>query len=71
VQGSDIQWHGSKPNQPDWTPESRLVAFSLRNHNTGGGLYIAFNTAHKPDVLQLPHWPGRVWQIVIDTGKVR
>eukprot|EP00884_Botryococcus_braunii_P015679 jgi/Botrbrau1/2795/Bobra.0125s0007.1 len=70
VQGSDIQWHGSKPNEPDWSESSRLVAFSLRNHNTGGGLYVAFNTSHLPTVLELPQWPGRLWQIVIDTGKV-
>ncbi len=71
MQGGEIQWHGVKPGDPDWSEASRMVAFSLRNHKTGGGLYIAFNTSHLPTTLELPHWHGRVWQIVMDTGKVR
>ena len=35
-----------------------------------GGLYIAFNSGHKPLVAQLPDWPGRTWVPLVDTGKV-
>lgn len=36
-----------------------------------GGLYIAFNTSHRPAVVDLPHWAGRRWQLYADSSKVR
>jgi hypothetical protein len=35
-----------------------------------GGLYVAFNSGHTPKVVELPHWHGRAWKVVIDTGKL-
>ena len=35
-----------------------------------GGLYIAFNTSHRPAVVDLPPWAGRRWQLYADSGKV-
>ena len=35
-----------------------------------GGLYIAFNTSHRPAVVDLPQWAGRRWQLYADSGKV-
>ncbi|BDA40513.1 Isoamylase 1, chloroplastic [Coccomyxa sp. Obi] len=69
VHAGAITWHGKVPNEPDWTEESRLVAYTLSN-STGGGLYIAFNTSHKPQVVQLPSWPNRTWQLISDSGQV-
>lgn len=69
VTDRDIQWHGEQPNAPDWSDSSRLVAFTLSN-NQGGGLYVAFNTAHVPRLLSLPRWGGRVWQPLVDTSKL-
>ena len=66
---NDIQWHGEAPFTPDWSDASRLVAYTV-NDGLGGGLYVAFNTGHTPKLLQLPHWPGRSWQVVMDSGKV-
>ncbi|GAX79055.1 hypothetical protein CEUSTIGMA_g6495.t1 [Chlamydomonas eustigma] len=65
----EIQWHGEQPNTPDWSESSRLVAFSL-NDFRGGGLYVAFNTAHTPRLLNLPRWQGIVWQPLVDSSKV-
>ena len=64
-----IAWHGALPGEPDWAEESRLLAYTLGD-GAGGGLYIAFNTSHRAQVLQLPRWHGRAWQLLIDTGKV-
>ncbi|KAK9868960.1 hypothetical protein WJX84_011185 [Apatococcus fuscideae] len=68
-----MAWHGSVPDEPDWTETSRLVAWTVStagsDPNDFGGLYIAFSTFHKPITLELPVWPGRLWQPVIDTGK--
>ena len=63
-----IQWHGAMAGAPDWSEESRLVAFSLSQDN--GGLYIAFNSSHLPINVELPHWPGRQWRSIVDTSKV-
>lgn len=70
VHAGAIAWHGQLPNEPDWTEESRLVAYTLSN-STGGGLYIAFNTSHLPQVVQLPSWANRTWQLISDSGQVR
>ena len=42
-----VQWHGEAPLEPDWSESSRLVAYTLSD-GRGGGLYVAFNTSHKP-----------------------
>jgi len=47
VTDGDVQWHGELPLEPDWSEASRLVAYTLSN-GKGGGLYVAFNTSHKP-----------------------
>ncbi len=47
VGDGDITWHGEAANEPDWTEASRLVAYTLSDRR-GGGLYVAFNTSHKP-----------------------
>ena len=70
VDGSTIAWHGMQPYAADWSDESRLVAWTLAD-GRGGGIYIAFNSSHRPTTLELPHWHGRSWQLVSDTGKVR
>ena len=69
VHAGAIAWHGKLPNEPDWTEESRLVAYTLSN-SSGGGLYIAFNTSHKAQIVQLPLWPNRTWQLISDSGQV-
>lgn len=64
-----MTWHGLQPYQPEWTDETRLVAFTVSSP-IAGGLYCAFNTSHRPVTVDLPHWPGLTWQPVADTGKV-
>ena len=70
VREGEIQWHGLAAGSPDWSDDSRLVAFSQRDAS-GGGLYVAFNTGHEPAVVELPLWHGREWRLLADTGKVR
>ena len=65
-----LDFHGPAPGAPDFSDASRLVAWSLGD-GAGGGLYIAFNASHRPQVVALPHWPGRAWRLVADTGKAR
>lgn len=65
-----MTWHGTQPYQPEWSDETRLVAFTVSSP-TEGGLYCAFNTSHRPITVDLPLWPGLSWCPVMDTGKVR
>lgn len=69
VNEGDIQWHGEEPHVPDWTDQSRLVAYTLYDPSNGGGYYVAFNAAHIPKVLKLPKTGGRMWRPLVDTGK--
>jgi len=62
-----IQWHGVHVGQPDFSEGSRLVAWSLGSPD--GGLYIAFNSSHRPLVVDLPDWHGRRWQLLADSAK--
>lgn len=70
VGDGEIEWHGLLPGAPDWSEESRLLAFTLRAPRGGGGLYVAFNSGHLPLTLALPTWPGRAWRLVADSGRV-
>ncbi|MES1254177.1 MAG: glycogen debranching protein GlgX [Acidobacteriota bacterium] len=64
-----VDWHGVEPHQPDWSDESRLVAFRLFATTGTGDLYIAANAHWEPAALRLPPTSsGRPWRRVIDTS---
>ena len=67
-QGGSIQFHALGGGSPEWDDDSRFVGLTLGAPE--GGLYIAFNSSHEAVVATLPDWPGRLWQPLIDTGKV-
>jgi len=79
-QVDDIQWHGRKAFEPDWSEENRLVAFtltpcasnksqSLEDMSTSQ-LYIAFNTSHKTEIVELPLPLNEGhWERILDTAK--
>eukprot|EP00887_Chlorella_sp_A99_P006221 scaffold3.g6221.t1 len=67
----DVAWHGLAPGQPDWGPDARFLALTVHKRGAaGGGLYVAFNAGHQPQLVELPRWEGRAWVPVVDTGKV-
>ena len=68
VSDADVAWHGLVPGEPDWSETSRFLGVTFRKRE--GGVYVAFNTSHLPQMVQLPRWEGRVWQPFVDTGKV-
>ncbi|KAH0720081.1 hypothetical protein KY284_005111 [Solanum tuberosum] len=63
-----LQRHGHTPRTPDWSEESRFIAFTLVD-KVKGQLYIAFNANHLPVTITLPERPGYRWQPLVDTGK--
>ncbi|MDP1836256.1 MAG: isoamylase [Chlamydiales bacterium] len=67
---SDIEWHGSQPQKPEWGQGNPLVAFSIRDHQRGDHLYVAFNATSEPQEFTLPQLPfGRQWTWMVDTNK--
>lgn len=71
----DITWHGMQPYKPNWSRESRLLAFMLNGDYAKGGLfqddliYVAFNMHWKDHTFHLPELPeGRAWHLFAYTA---
>jgi isoamylase len=66
---ADVQWHGVKVNQPDWSYYSNSLAFSVRGRREL--LYVILNAYKEPLEFELPavvNWLGAQWQRLIDTS---
>ncbi len=63
LNNQDIDWHGLKPFQPDWSPQSRFVACSYKSSPR---IYFAFNADFKPQEIWLPE--GK-WKEILRTDK--
>jgi len=65
-----LTWHGKLPNEPDWSEESRFIAWTLNPPHLSEEtpLYIAFNANHKAELIALPEYEGRQWVRVLDTA---
>jgi len=64
----DIQWHGEEPEKPDWSPGSRLVAFT-RQLNDETELFVAFHPHFEEKKIRLPLPKASIaWQRLIDTS---
>jgi isoamylase len=64
-------WHGVKVGQPDWSPDSRTLAFMLYHPQAKEQLYVIFNaywddlTFELPPVVKSHHH----WHRIIDTAQ--
>ncbi|KAK3437526.1 hypothetical protein EUGRSUZ_C02189 [Eucalyptus grandis] len=63
-----LQWHGHLPGKPDWSENSRFVAYTMVD-SVRGEIYIAFNASHLPVTVVLPERPGYRWEPLVDTSK--
>jgi glycogen operon protein len=63
-----VSWHGRRVGDPDWTGQSRLLAFQL--HGAGGPhVYVAFNAHWEWQRCELPAPDGRrQWRRLVDTN---
>jgi glycogen operon protein len=64
-------WHGVKLHQPDWSPWSHSVAFSMELRQEGGLVHLILNAYREPLDFELP--PAGVgspqpWRRWIDTA---
>ena len=72
-----IQWHGVQPFQPDWSPESRSLAFTLTSAEHGFRLHLIANAWWQELLFRLPPvvpeegdrlFAGQRWHRWIDTA---
>jgi glycogen operon protein len=66
-----IQWHGVKPLQPDWSYESRALAMSICGTGEDGQpehIYVLANAWWEPLRFQLPALPHAQWARFVDTA---
>jgi glycogen operon protein len=71
----DISWHGATAWQPDWSEDSRLLAFMLDGKHAKGGerpdnsIYVVTNTHWDGLYVELPSSPkGCQWHVFANTG---
>jgi glycogen operon protein len=68
-QNPHLSWHGVRLGQPDWSEESRILAFSLRHYEADEYLHVMINAHWQPHQFELPllgH--GDRWHRIIDTA---
>jgi isoamylase len=68
----DVSWHGRLPNEPDWSPESRLlvVMHSVADPAPDCALVVV-NMHWEPVDVTVPDPPaGFAWHLVADTAAV-
>ncbi len=71
----DIVWHGRRAGRPNWTKDSRFLAFTLGGGYAKGGLatddhiYVAMNMYWQDQRVELPKAPdGKQWHLFANTG---
>lgn len=71
---ADITWHGIKANKPDWSDDSKSLAFMIDGGDAIGDaekdndIYVILNSFHDDLEFELPKIPGKRWYRVADTG---
>jgi glycogen operon protein len=64
-----VTWHGTKLNKPDWSAESRVLAFTLGQAADEQIIHCMLNASRKDLTFQLPvNRAGMRWIKVIDTA---
>lgn len=65
----DIDWHGHLPFEPDWSPTSRFLAYTLKDGQEHEDLYVAFNAHFEEAKISLPELTERKkWFLIVDTS---
>jgi glycogen operon protein len=71
LQRTRIDWHGVKLNEPDWSDQSHVLAFTLRSLQARFFLHAMFNAHWEPSTFELPPVPAESpqgWRRCIDTA---
>jgi isoamylase len=62
-------WHGLKPGNPDWTGQSRTLAFQMHGWHDQAEIFVMFSANWDPQQFALPDrgWQRR-WRRLVDTS---
>ncbi|MGF1568180.1 MAG: glycogen debranching protein GlgX [Nodosilinea sp.] len=64
-----IIWHGLQLGQPDWSDQSRVLAFTLRYPDAGEQIHVMLNAYWEPLVFDLPPLDAHErWHRIVDTA---
>lgn len=67
---SEIEWHGKKPNKPNWWGHEALLHFTLKSKDDDSKLNVIFNPSPFKEEIELPDLGhNRTWKVVLDTFK--
>lgn len=72
---TDISWHGVEVNKPDWSKNSKTLAFLIDGSDVIEGaekdndIYVMLNSYHEDLEFQLPQIQGKKWYRIADTGR--
>jgi isoamylase len=64
---SEIEWHGTLPNHPDWSFGSQFLAFTIKDLHSHNDLYIAFNAYPSQEKVTLPKLQGKKWSLLLSS----
>jgi isoamylase len=64
-----LQWHGVKLNEPDWSVHSHCLSVTITSFRGRFALHLLVNAYWKPLRFELPPpEQGRIWRRVVDTA---
>ncbi len=66
----DIAWHGTRVNSPDWSPQSRVLAYTLAGFDGEPEVHVMINMYWEPLTFEIPALPyPTAWLRAVDTGR--
>lgn len=69
IRHAEVQWHGVRLHEPDWSDSSHSIAFSARSLLRRFVFHCMINAYWEPLVFELPrNEQGAGWQRLIDTS---
>jgi glycogen operon protein len=64
-----VTWHGTRAGNPDWTGQSRTLAFQIHGGHGQPDLFVMFNAHWEPQRFTLPPHQGQWrWRRLVDTN---
>jgi len=64
-----VAWHGQKVGDPDWSGQSRTLAFQMHGWHAKPDIYVIFNAHWEAKRFSIPPHEGRWrWQRLVDTN---
>jgi glycogen operon protein len=64
-----VSWHGTRVGDPDWTGQSRTLAFQMHGWHNQPDIYVMFNAHWESQRFNLPPRGGKWgWRRLVDTN---